>query len=110
MPGYFQRKGEPSFLAQLRQGLRPARRFGTISSRSDPDDRGSVTGRAALEAGLSMLRCLRGSRLHMEKPQKSPAIAPRSVSPLLRQDDIVGVIFVGKNQGRNRLPKSRSNW
>src|SRR5215831_3907605 len=62
-----------------------------------PMDRGSVTGRAALEAKVvHVTDVLTDPDYTWTGPQKIAGYRAALGVPLLRQDDIVGVIFVGK--------------
>src|SRR6185369_10285881 len=64
-----------------------------------PMDRGSVTGRAALEAkAVHVADVLADPDYTWSGPQKIAGYRAALGVPLLRQDDIVGVIFVGKTR------------
>jgi two-component system, NtrC family, sensor kinase len=64
-----------------------------------PMDRGSVTGRAALEAKVvHVTDVLTDPDYTWTAPQKIAGYRAALGVPLLRQDDIVGVIFVGKTR------------
>ena len=64
-----------------------------------PMDRGSVTGRAALEARVVHVEdVLADPEYTWSGPQKIAGYRAALGVPLLRQDDIVGVIFVGKTK------------
>jgi GAF domain-containing protein len=64
-----------------------------------PMDRGSVTGRAALEArAVHVTDVLADPDYTWSGPQKIAGYRAALGVPLLRQNDIVGVIFVGKTR------------
>jgi GAF domain-containing protein len=64
-----------------------------------PMDRGSITGRAALEAKVvHVTDVLTDPDYTWTGPQKIAGYRAALGVPLLRQDDIVGVIFVGKTR------------
>ena len=64
-----------------------------------PMDRGSVTGRAALEArAVHVTDVLADADYTWSGPQKIAGYRAALGVPLLRQNDIVGVIFVGKTR------------
>ena len=97
----FQRKGDhlfwvasygndPETRAQIRDYFKPLK---------IPMDRGSVTGRAALEAkAVHVVDVLDDPDYTWKGPQKIAGYRAALGVPLLRQDDIVGVIFVGKTR------------
>ena len=80
--------------------LRPARRScDYFKPLKIPMDRGSVTGRAALEAkAVHVVDVLDDPDYTWKGPQKIAGYRAALGVPLLRQDDIVGVIFVGKTR------------
>jgi len=73
-------------------------------------DRGSVTGRAALEGSLVQVPdVLADSNYTWSGAQEIGGYRSALGAPLLRKGDVVGVIFVAK-RCRSRLPRNRSSW
>jgi GAF domain-containing protein len=81
---------DPETRAQIRDYFKPLK---------IPMDRGSVTGRAALEAkAVHVVDVLDDPEYTWSGPQKIAGYRAALGVPLLRQNDIVGVIFVGKTR------------
>ena len=75
-----------------------------------PVNRGSVTGRAALEAKVVQVAdVLADPRVHLERGAGDRSLPGGQGVPLLRNDEVIGVIFVGRTRTTIRSPRSRSS-